>query len=351
MHSSRRLSRGSRRGFHFSPAVRKDNMSEHKPKVVGVGNALVDILVSVDDAVIERNNLDKGGMALVSEAAIQSLYEGVGPSTENSGGSVANTIAHLAMNGVATGYVGKVADDTFGRIFDHDLASLGVDTRLRQATNGDGTGRCLVMITPDGQRTMSTYLGAAVSIDGEDVSVSVPDACDVILIEGYLWDAPEGAAVIDAVIARAKAAGARIAVTLSDAGCVQRHLDPMREFVEQHCDILLANEAEACALARETDVDAAMDQIRQTVALAAVTHSERGSTVLQGDLRASVAPHSVDRVVDTTGAGDAYAAGFLRAHLEGASPTECGSEGGRLAARVIQHIGARLSPAPQARAS
>ncbi len=326
-------------------------MSEQKPKVVGVGNALVDILVSVDDAMLDKNGLEKGGMALVAEEEIQTLYDGVGPSTESSGGSVANTIAHLAMGGVPTAYVGKVAEDTFGRIFDHDLASLGVSTRLSKADNGDGTGRALVLITPDGQRTMCTFLGAAVSLNGEDVTAGVPNACDIVLIEGYLWDAPAGADIIAATVKRAEAAGAKIAVTLSDAGCVQRHLDDMRGFVESHCDILLANEAEACALARETDLDGALDYVQRTVPLAVVTHSEKGSTVMQDDTRVSVAPHKVDNVVDTTGAGDAYAAGFLKAYLAGGGPTDWGNEGGRLAAQVIQHVGARRVSSRPAKAS
>jgi sugar/nucleoside kinase (ribokinase family) len=326
-------------------------MSERRPKLVGIGNALVDVLVNVDDATLERLGLEKGGMELVSEDKIWSIYDSLGPATESSGGSVANTVAHLAMNGVSCAYVGKVAEDTFGRIFDHDLASLGVETRLARSTDGTGTGRALVMITPDGQRTMCTFLGAAVSLNAADVAENVPSSCDIILIEGYLWDAPEGAALIAEAVTRAEAAGAKIAVTLSDAGCVQRHLDEMRHFVDQHCDILLANEAEACALARATDVDAALDYVQETVALAAVTHSERGSTVLQGDLRATVAPQQVDKVVDTTGAGDAYAAGFLKRLLEGASPTEFGTEGGRLAAEVIQHVGARAPTEPRAKAS
>ncbi len=320
-------------------------MTERKPAIVGVGNAIVDVLVKVDDAMIERHGLTKGGMELVfDEKAIWSLYDAAGPSVESSGGSVANTIAHIAQAGVSCGFLGKVADDQFGKVFAHDLGSLGVSVPVVPGPAEPGTGRCLVMITPDGQRTMCTYLGASVSLNPTDIAASIPAAFGIVLIEGYLWDAPEGAAAIAAVAEKAHAADARVAVTLSDPGCVERHIGEMRAFIDEHCDILLANDAEARALAQESDLEAALDHVQEAVALAAVTHSEKGSTVLAGGLRSAVAPTPVDNVVDTTGAGDAYAAGFLAGLARGASPTDCGVAGGRLAARVIQHVGARAAP-------
>ncbi len=310
------------------------------PRVVGVGNAIVDVLVTVDEAVIRDHQLTKGGMHLVDEAAVAAVYADVGPATEQSGGSVANTIAHLADEGVPCAFIGKVANDTFGRVFTHDLSALGVANPVPPATDGDGTGRSLVLITPDGQRTMCTYLGASIGLTAKDVAASLPRQFDVLLIEGYLWDAPGGHAAIAQALERAEAARAKVAVTLSDAGCVGRHLETIAQ-VMRRADILLANEAEACALTGEDNVARAVDAVAGMVKLAAVTHSENGSTVLCNGERHEVDAQPVARVVDSTGAGDAFAAGFLQAYLNGAPASHCAKVGGRLAARVIQHIGAR----------
>lgn len=318
-------------------------MTDANKRVVGLGNAIVDILVTVDEATITRNKLEKGGMDLVSEEESWSLYKDLGPSSECSGGSVANTVAHLAGAGVPATFVGKVADDEFGKVFTHDLNALGVDVPTSPVAQGEGpgTGRSIVMITPDGQRTMSTFLGAAVTLNAPDVAAAMPDAFELLFIEGYLWDAPDGPAAIEEAAKRAKSAGAEVAVTLSDAGCVLRHIDEMREFVEQYADILIANEHEAGALARAPKLDDAIAYVRETVRIAAVTRSGDGSVVVNGNVLTNVPPEKVDEVVDSTGAGDAYAAGFLAAYLKGEELPECGREGGRLAARVIQHIGAR----------
>ena len=318
-------------------------MSKANKRVVGLGNAIVDILVTVDEATITRHKLEKGGMALVSEEESWALYKDLGPSSECSGGSVANSMAHLADAGVPGTFVGKTADDEFGKVFTHDLNAIGVATPTAPVGEGDGpgTGRAIVMITPDGQRTMSTFLGASITLEPADVAAAMPEAFDLLFVEGYLWDAPNGPAAIEEAAKRAKAAGAEIAVTPSDAGCVQRHIDAMRAFVEQYADILIANEHEAGALARAPKLDDAIAYVRETVRLAAVTRSAEGSVVVNGNSLTDVPPEKVEKVVDTTGAGDAFAAGFLAAYLDGEELPECGRTGGRLAARVIQHVGAR----------
>lgn len=319
-------------------------MANTNAKLVGVGNAIVDILVNVDDETLRRHDLEKGGMHLVSEEANWALYQDVGPASEISGGSVANSIAHAAGGGTSCAFLGKVADDTFGKVFRHDLTSLGIGFPVQPGPAHDGnpgTGRSIVMITPDGQRTMCTFLGASISLNAGDVENALPDGSEVVLIEGYLWDAPCGPQAIDTIAAKAKAAGARIAVTLSDAGCVLRHQDQMRAFVESDVDILFANHKEAQALAQATDDEAALDFIRSNVSLAAITRSELGSWVVQGNTLTDIPPAAVDKVVDTTGAGDAYAGAFLRAYLAGDDMAACGRAGSQLAAQVIRHIGAR----------
>ncbi|MEC5325638.1 adenosine kinase [Aurantimonas sp. A3-2-R12] len=238
----------------------------------------------------------------------------------------------------------KPPRDQFGKVFASDLRSIGIDHCVMPATDGEGTGRCLVLITPDGERTMCTFLGASVSLDATDVVASMPKRFGTVLIEGYLWDAPHGPAVIDAALDCADAADARIAVTLSDPGCVERHLDEIRGFVDQYCDILLANEAEAYVLAGESDLEAMLDHVAENVPLAVVTRSERGSVIVSNSTRFWTPAVPVDSLVDTTGAGDAYAAGFLAALLKGASPAEAGTAGAVLAARVIGHFSARQKP-------
>lgn len=316
-------------------------MTNSNTRLVGVGNAIVDILVSVDDETLRRHNLEKGGMHLVSEEDNWALYQDVGPSSEISGGSVANSIAHAAVGRVPCAFLGKVADDAFGKVFSHDLTSLGIRFPVTPGDGNPGTGRSIIMITPDGQRTMCTFLGASISLDAGDVEAAMPDNCDVVLIEGYLWDAPYGPQAIDTVAAKAKTLGAKVAVTLSDAGCVLRHQDHMRSFVESDVDILFANHREAGALAQATEAEAALDYIRSHVSLAAVTRSELGSWIVEGNSLTTIPPVPVDDVVDSTGAGDAYAGGFLSAYLSGRDVAECGRAGSRLASQVIQHVGAR----------
>lgn len=316
-------------------------MTNSNTKVVGLGNAIVDILVHTDDETLKRHGLTKGGMHLVDEDAAWALYEDVGPATEGSGGSVANTIAHIAGAGLPCTFLGKVSDDTLGKVFTHDLTALGAEVPVAKNTGDTATGRSIVMITPDGQRTMSTYLGAAVSLDAQDIDPALDGTFGVLLIEGYLWDAPDGQAAIAAATRKAKACDAKVALTLSDSECILRHIESMRSFVEDHVDIVFANKDEARALARAATDDDALRYLRQNVLLATVTHSEKGSTIAAGNSVTAVPPVSVDTVVDTTGAGDAYAAAFLARYLKRQDLGECGRAASAHAAKVIQHVGAR----------
>lgn len=320
-------------------------MGSKQTRVVGLGNALVDVVASVEAGVIARHALTPGGMHLVDRDAADALYAEVGPGLVQSGGSVANSIAHMRGLGLPCTFIGKVARDALGDAFAADLAALGVDFPALGPADGAGTGRCVVLVTPDGERTMSTYLGAAQGLTPADVESGMPRDAALLLIEGYLWDSPEGAAMIDAAAARAGAAGARIALTPSDAGCVQRHRDAMLAFIGDHCDILVGNHHEVGALAGDDSPEEALVWARRHASVVAVTMSEDGALVADEDRAYRIAAQPVARVVDTTGAGDAFAAGFLHGVLEGAPLPEAARRGAELAARVITHPGARQQAA------
>jgi sugar/nucleoside kinase (ribokinase family) len=315
-------------------------MAKKQTRVVGLGNALVDVVASVDAEAIARHSLTPGGMHLVDREAADALYAEVGPGLVQSGGSVANSIAHMRSLGLACTFIGKVARDTLGDAFAADLAALGVDFPAIGPAD-TGTGRCVVLVTPDGERTMSTYLGAAQGLTPADVEAGMPDAAALLLVEGYLWDSPEGATMIETAATRARAVGARIALTPSDAGCVERHRDAMLAFIRDHCDILVGNHHEVGALAGTDSPEEALVWARRHARIAAVTMSENGALIADEDRAYRIEAQPVEHVVDTTGAGDAFAAGFLHGVLEGASLPEAARRGAELAARVITHPGAR----------
>lgn len=313
--------------------------------IVGLGNALVDVLAPVEASAIARHGLRLSGMHLVDGPAADALLSVITPSAMQSGGSVANTMAHLGASGRAATYIGKVDEDDLGAEFAADMSRQGVAFPVAPISNGPGTGRCVVLVTPDGERTMSTYLGAAVTLSPEDVEASMPRALSLLFVEGYLWDAPEGAAVIEAATAIAKAAGARIALTPADPGCVERNLKEIRAFIGTHCNVLIGNSDEMCMLAGVSDAQSALDWARKQVEIGVVTLSEDGSMAGNAQGTVSIPADHVERVVDATGAGDAYAAGFLGALTEGAGIEQAARAGNALAARVITHLGAREAAA------
>lgn len=313
-----------------------------KPRfdILGIGNAIVDVVAPVQEAFLSRHDMRKGGMALIDAATAELLYADLPAGQESSGGSVANTCAVAAALGARVAFLGRVADDQLGGVFRHDIAAAGVHFPTPPLAGGAPTARCLIAVTPDGQRTMNTYLGACVAFGPDEVDEALVADAAVTYLEGYLFDPPAAQAAFRRAAAAAHAAGRAVALSLSDAFCVDRHRAAFRELVSGHVDILFANEAEICALYERDSFEAAAALARQDVALAALTRSEAGSFIVRGAETVEVA--AVPTVaIDSTGAGDAYAAGFLAAYTAGRSLAVCGRLGSIAAAEVISHLGAR----------
>jgi sugar/nucleoside kinase (ribokinase family) len=308
--------------------------------ILGIGNAIVDVLAPTDDAFLAGRGLPKGGMQLIDTTQAEALYAAMPAGVESSGGSAANTCAVAAALGAKVGFLGKVAADQLGQVFAHDIKAAGVHFPTAPLASGAPTARCLILVTPDGQRTMNTFLGACVTFGPEDVDTAEVARAKVVYLEGYLFDPPAAQAAFRAAAKAAHAAGRKVALTLSDPFCVGRHRDAFRAFVAEECDILFANEAEILALYETEDFEEAAKRVAQDVEIAALTRSEHGSVILSGGARHVVAAQPTT-VVDTTGAGDAYAAGFLAAWTQGRPLAEAGRWGSIAAAEVISHYGAR----------
>ncbi len=316
-------------------------MSEAPQDVVGLGNAIVDVIAHAEDAFLGREGMAKGTMRLIEAERAEALYQRMGPAVEISGGSAANTMAGLASLGGRAAFIGKVRQDQLGMIFAHDIRAAGVTFRTQPASGGPPTARCLILVTPDAQRTMNTYLGASVELGPEDVEEGLVCAARVTYLEGYLWDRPRAKEAFRKAARIAHAAGAKVALTLSDPFCVERHRPEFLELVKGPVDILFANEAEIRSLWQIPDFDAALKATRGLVEVAVLTRSAKGSVVLAGDSVERVAAEPVHRVVDTTGAGDLFAAGFLYGYTQGRPLREAARIGAIAAAEVIGHVGAR----------
>lgn len=308
--------------------------------VVGIGNALVDVLTHEDDAFIEANGLVKGAMTLIDTDRAEALYAAMGRGIEVSGGSAANTIAGIASFGGKAAYIGRVFDDQLGAVFAHDLRSSGVVFRCAPAVDGPPTGRCLIVVTPDAQRTMNTYLGSSELLGPEHVDSELIAAAQVTFLEGYLFDRPEAKEAYWKASRVAHDAGRRVALTLSDTFCVERHREAWRDLVADQVDILFANEHEALALYEVDNFEEALAAARADVEVAALTRGPAGSVVARGEELVDVDAHPVE-VVDTTGAGDLYAAGFLFGFTHDRSLADCGKLGSIAASAVLGHTGAR----------
>lgn len=309
--------------------------------VTGIGNAIVDVIAHADDAFLAANAVEKGAMTLIDTARADDLYGRMGPGVEMSGGSAGNTMAGVAMLGGKGAYIGKVGKDQLGDVFGHDIRASGVRFDTAPLVGGASTARCLILVTPDAQRSMNTYLGACVELGPEDIDEELIAASQVTYLEGYLWDPPRAKEAFRKAAAIAHAAGRKVSLSLSDSFCVHRHHAEFLDLVENHVDILFANEHEIGALYGTDRFEDALAAVKRLGKVAALTRSEKGAVIVSGETMVEVAAEPVAHVVDTTGAGDLYAAGFLFGFTRDLSPAVCGRLGAIAAGEIISHVGAR----------
>jgi len=317
-------------------------MTEAKYDVLGIGNAIFDVLVRTDEAFLSRHGMTKGSMALIDEARAAAIYGDMGPATEMSGGSAANTIVGIASFGARAAYVGKVKDDQIGKLYTHDIRAAGVAFDTRPAPDGPATGCSYILVTGDGERTMNTYLGAAQDLTPADIDPAQIAASRIVYLEGYLWDPASAKDAFVKASNIAHDAGRQVALTLSDSFCVDRYRDEFLELMRRGTvDLVFANEAELHSLYQTSDFDTALKQLRVDARLGVVTRSEKGCVVASSEGVVAVPAFPIAQMVDTTGAGDLFAAGFLFGLVRGAGHENAGRLGALAAAEVIQHIGAR----------
>ncbi|HYD32526.1 MAG TPA: adenosine kinase [Azospirillaceae bacterium] len=309
--------------------------------VTGIGNAIVDVIAHADDAFVTDNGIDKGAMNLIDAERAESLYAKMGPGIEMSGGSAGNTMAGIASLGGKGAYIGKVRDDQLGGVFRHDIRAIGVRFDTAAATDGPPTARCLILVTPDAQRSMNTYLGACVELGPEDVDTDLIEASQVTYLEGYLWDPPRAKEAFVKAAWTAHKVGRKVSLSLSDAFCVDRHRESFQDLVKSHVDILFANESEILSLYEVTTFRQAVELVKGHCEIAVLTRSEKGAVVVAGDQFIEVPAQPIDKLVDTTGAGDLFAAGFLHGYTQGKSHADSARIGAIAAAEIISHIGAR----------
>lgn len=309
--------------------------------VLCIGNAIVDVIARVSDDFVARHGLVKGSMTLIDESRAEQLYADMGQAIEVSGGSAANTAAGLASLGSRAAYFGKVKDDQLGAIFRHDMRAQGVSFHTHPAQEGPATARSFILVTPDGERTMNTYLGACVNFTTADVDRSAVEAAHVTYMEGYLWDRPEAKDAFKLASRMARAAGRKTALTLSDSFCVERHRDSFLDLIRTGIDIVFANEAEIKSLSQAAVFDHAVKMIAQLCPISVITRSEKGCVIVSAQGVHESPAHPVSRVVDVTGAGDLFAAGFLHGFTSGRPLHDCARLGSLAAAEVISHVGAR----------
>lgn len=319
-------------------------MSEPKYDLLAIGNALVDVIAhATEEFVAEQGEVygaKRGGMALIDEIGATALYAAMGPAVECSGGSAANTIAGFASFGGKGAYIGKVADDQLGKVFRHDMTAQGVTFTTTPLAIGAPTGRCLILVTPDGQRTMYAFLGAAVEMGPIDIDGTLVASSRITYLEGYLYDRSLAKEAFKTAAQIAHEAGHRVALTLSDAFCVERHRDDFQYLVQEHTDILFANEEEIKSLYQTATFEEAAKAVAQKCEIAVLTRSEKGAVIIGRDATIEIAAEKTD-VIDTTGAGDQYAAGFLYGFTRGMDLRTCGRLGALAAAEVIAHMGPR----------
>ena len=317
-------------------------MSSHRLDVLAIGNAIVDVIADASDDFVAAQGVPKGSMRLIDEAEAERLYQAMGPARELSGGSAANTVAGVAALGLKAGFIGQLANDQLGQIFSHDIRSLGVDFDTPARDDVGATARCLILVTPDAQRTMNTFLGAAQMLEAHAVDAARIAEARTLYLEGYLWDPDAARAAMHAAMNAARAAGTRVAFTLSDSFVVDRHRDDLLRLLDQgRIDVLFANEAEIRQLAGAADLNAGISAIAPKVATLVVTRGELGALAIREGQTAEVPAEPITRLVDTTGAGDLFAAGFLAGEGRGLGLEQSLKLGAIAASEVIQHYGAR----------
>ncbi|WP_213286825.1 adenosine kinase [Bradyrhizobium sp. sGM-13] len=317
-------------------------MTDAKYDVLAIGNAIFDVFAQTDEKFLADHGMTKGGMALIDEARAASIYRDMGPATEVSGGSAANTIVGIANFGARAAYVGKVKSDQIGGLYTHDIRAAGVAFETRAAEAGPATGCSYILVTPDGERTMNTYLGAAQALNPSDIDEAQIAASRIVYLEGYLWDPQNAKEAFVKAAGIAHGAGRQVALTLSDSFCVDRYRDEFLDLMRKRTvDLVFANEAELHSLYQTSDFEGALKQLREDTKLAVVTRSEKGCVVVSSDGVVAAPAFPIEKLVDTTGAGDLFAAGFLFGLVRNASHETCGRLGALAAAEVIQHIGAR----------
>jgi sugar/nucleoside kinase (ribokinase family) len=316
-------------------------MQDRRFDVVGIGNAIVDVISHADDEFVASHQLNKGAMTLVDEARGEALYQAMGPGIESSGGSAANTMAGVASFGGRAAYIGKVRDDVLGKVFAHDIRATGVSYEVPPGKDGPPTARCLILVTPDAQRTMNTFLGISALLCPDDVDEELVASAAVTYCEGYLWDVEIAKEAMRKAMRVAHEAGNEVAFALSDGFCVDRHRPEFLHLLDGSVDVLFANEAEICSLYEVDRFEEAMDRVRGRCRLACLTRSEKGSVLVTADEVHVVPAHPVEPVVDSTGAGDLYASGVLHGLTSGLDLPSCGRLGSLAAAEVISHLGAR----------
>jgi sugar/nucleoside kinase (ribokinase family) len=309
--------------------------------VIAIGNALVDVIATAEPAFLAERGIAKGSMRLIGADEAETLYTAMGPGREISGGSAANTVAGMAALGAKPLFVGRVADDQLGRVFAHDIRAAGVDFVTPPSTGGAPTGRCLIVVTSDGDRTMNTYLGACQELSEADLDPVMVAAADILYLEGYLWDPAAPRAAMKKAIQVARANNTKVALTLSDVFCVEGYRADFQALLAEHVDLVFGNEHEVCSLYQTDNLDAAMAELARHSCTAVITRSAAGAVVIEGGRHHVVAAEPATRVLDTTGAGDLFAGGFMAAMVEGRSLPDCARVGCIAAAEVISHYGAR----------
>jgi sugar/nucleoside kinase (ribokinase family) len=329
-------------GFFVQRRKQDGWMTDAKYDVLGIGNAIFDVFAQTDEKFLADHGMAKGGMALIDEARATSIYRDMGPATEVSGGSGANTIVGVAGFGARAAFIGKVKNDQIGTLYTHDIRAAGVAFETRAASSGPATGCSYILVTPDGERTMNTYLGAAQDLTPADIDEAQIAAARIVYLEGYLWDPKNAKEAFVKAAGIAHGAGRQVALTLSDSFCVDRYRDEFLDLMRKGTvDLVFANEAELHSLYQTSDFEGALKQFRNDTKLGIVTRSEKGCVVAAKDVVTAVPAFPIEKLVDTTGAGDLFAAGFLFGLVRNAGYENAGRLGALAAAEVIQHIGAR----------